>query len=140
MAFDWILSALGLAIGAGLGLAGLLNPAWAAKLVRLREAAPGGFSEFRATYGGLFFGAHAAGLVFAWFQFLADNLAVSLMAVGAVAVLAAAWGGSAFGRLVSIWRDKTGTPFNWGSVAFEAGVAALIAAPWIFWLGGALLR
>lgn len=134
MDIDWILAALALLGGAGMGLYALIDPAWAARLVRLQEAAPGGAAEFRATYGGLFFLSHLVCLGFVWVQHRADNAAISAMAVGAVTILAAAWGGSAIGRLVSIWRDKTGTAFNWGSVAFEAAFALMIAAPWIFWI------
>jgi hypothetical protein len=134
MDIDWILAGLAILGGAGMGAYGLINPHWAAKLVRLQEAAPGGAAEFRATYGGLFFLAHLVGLAFVWVQHRADNAAISAMAVGAITILAALWGGSALGRLVSIWRDKTGTPFNWASVGFETAFALMIAAPWLFWL------
>jgi hypothetical protein len=134
MDIDWILAGLALLGGAGMGLYAMIDPRWAAKLVRLREAAPGGAAEFRATYGGLFFFAHLVGLAFVWVQDRADNAAISAMAVGAITILAAAWAGSAIGRLISIWRDKTGTAFNWMSVAFEATFALMIAAPWLFWL------
>ncbi|MGE0046242.1 MAG: hypothetical protein AB7J28_03065 [Hyphomonadaceae bacterium] len=140
MSFDWILSAIGLLIGAGLGAAGLLNPRWAEKLVRLSEAAPGGFAEFRATYGGLFFGAHAAALALLFIASYSDDLAALSMTAGAAGVLSVAWAGSAFGRALSILRDKTGTKFNWQSVAFEGGVALLIGAPWFGWLFTSLTR
>src|SRR5690242_20363139 len=49
----WSLNALALAFGAYLGLRGLFDPNWAAKLVRLKpDERGGGFAEFRATYGG----------------------------------------------------------------------------------------
>jgi len=134
MEIDWILAGVAILGGAGMGLYALINPAWASKLVRLQQGEAGGAAEFRATYGGLFFFAHAVGLLFVWVQHRADNAAISAMAVGAITILAAAWGGTAIGRLVSIWRDKTGTAFNWMSVAFEAAFALMIGAPWIFWI------
>ena len=55
------LCALALLGGAGMGAYALVNPRWAAWLVRLQPdpARPGGAGEFRATYGGLFFAVHA---------------------------------------------------------------------------------
>jgi hypothetical protein len=55
----------GLAIGAGVGLYAMIRPGWAAWLVRLYPdpSRPGGFGEFRPTYGGLFFFTHALALV-----------------------------------------------------------------------------
>ncbi|MBS0384976.1 MAG: hypothetical protein JSS00_06470, partial [Proteobacteria bacterium] len=56
----WCLSALALGFGALLGARGLIDPRWAQRLVRLQpDERGGGFAEFRATYGGLFFGLHA---------------------------------------------------------------------------------
>lgn len=140
MSFDWIFSALGLLVGAGLGAAGLFNPRWAAKLVRLQEAQPGGFAEFRATYGGLFLGAHGGALALLFIASVSDDLAMLSMAAGAAGILAAAWAATASGRIVAIYADKAATKFNWQSAGFEAGVALLIGAPWIAWLFGSLAR
>ena len=53
-----IISVVTLLFGAVLGLSAMFSPAWASRIVRLVEdpdpLRPGGYSEFRATYGGLF--------------------------------------------------------------------------------------
>jgi hypothetical protein len=124
-------SAAGLAIGAGMGLAGLLNPKWAANLVRLRDNPdrPGGFAEFRGTYGGLFLASHAVAL--AWVLPSASTGVVGEMALGAVMVCGAMWIGTAVARLLSIVLDKTGGAFNYASVAFEIALGLAIVAPWM---------
>lgn len=126
------LSMLGLAVGAGMGAGGLLNPAWAARLVRLREDRAGGFAEFRGTYGGLFLGAHAVALVLAAGA-MGRSGALDAVAMGAAAVCAAMWIGTAIGRIVAMLRDAGAmTKFNQASVAFEAGLGLAILAPWLF--------
>jgi hypothetical protein len=135
----WDICFAGLLIGACLGLAAMMYPRWAARLVRLDEAAPGGKAEFRATYGGLFAFPHILAMGCVWLQNGADDLAATSLATGAILMLAAAWGGSAFGRLASILLDKAGTSFNWISVAFELFTAAMIGAPWIAWFVRAVL-
>lgn len=136
MMFAWGLNVLGLAIAAGLGARALFDPAWAARLVRLKadEAQAGGFAEFRATYGGVFLGAHGAGLGLSlmWLRQGLDLIGVA--ATGAGLVLACAWAGSCAGRCLSMWRDNTRTRFNMASAAVEAGLAAAIGAPWVVWM------
>jgi hypothetical protein len=124
------LSAIGLTIGAGMGLAGLLNPKWAANLVRLRDIPekPGGFAEFRGTYGGLFLASHAVALFWVLPAF-GGNL--SETALGAVMVCGAMWIGTGVARVLSIALDKTGGGFNHASVAFEFALGLAIVAPWI---------
>jgi hypothetical protein len=130
----WIVSVFAMAFGAALGARGLLDPHWAARLVRLKEDGRGGFAEFRATFGGVFLGLHAAALAFTALYLYAGAGVIGMAAAGATATLAFGWAGAAFGRLVSIWRDKTGTAFNWISVAVETTLAAAIGAPWALWL------
>jgi len=133
----WCLSALALAFGALLGARGLLDPHWAQKLVRLRpDEQGGGFAEFRATYGGLFFGLHAAALIFALMWIVRGGALVGVMATGACAVIAAAWAGTAFGRALSMLRDRAYTRFNLFSAALEVVVAIVIGAPWLLWSAG----
>lgn len=124
------LSAAGLLIGAGMGAYGLINPNWAAWLVRLQPdpARPGGFSEFRGTYGGLFLGAHAMALALmvAGFTYAGQWYAA---AGGAALVCAAMWIGTAIGRLISMLADKTAGGFAWASVGFELVLGLLIASP-----------
>lgn len=120
---------LGLAAGAGMGLGGLLNPRWAANLVRLREDKPGGFAEFRGTYGGLFFGGHAVALALMLFSLQAETLGPT--ALGAVLACGAMWIGTGLGRVLSIAADGTSTRFNQASVAFEIALGLAILAPWV---------
>ncbi len=133
MTFAWIVCALGLVFGAGLGLAGLVFPRWAARLVRLQEAAPGGAAEFRATFGGLFFALHAAPLAMLAVRMKSDDLALLVMATGASGVIAGGWFTTAAGRLLSMALDGTNTPFNRASVGVEVLIGLMIAAPWFAW-------
>lgn len=67
MHFSEIIAAIALLFGAVIGLAALFAPDWAARTVRLvpdpAPAMSGGYSEFRATYGGLFLFSHLMTLV-----------------------------------------------------------------------------
>jgi hypothetical protein len=134
MLVAWIVSALGMAFGAFLGARALLDPHWASRFVRLKEGEAGGFAEFRATYGGVFLGLHLAALAFTLFYLRAGAAVIGVAATGAAATLALGWLGSACGRIISILRDKTGTAFNWTSVAVEFALALAIGAPWALWL------
>lgn len=133
MTLAWILCALGLVFGAGLGLAGLVFPRWAARLVRLQEAAPGAAAEFRATFGGLFFALHATPLAMLALQAESNDVGLLLMATGASGVIAGGWLATAAGRILSMALDGTNTPFNRASVGVEALIGLMIAAPWIAW-------
>ncbi|MBL8531005.1 MAG: hypothetical protein JNK94_04655 [Hyphomonadaceae bacterium] len=130
----WIANALALAFGAGLGVRALLDPAWAARFVRLAaDGQGGGQAEFRATYGGLFFALHAAALVLTLSYLAGGQHVVGLSAAGAAFVIGAGWGGAAFGRLIALWRDGADTPFNRLSVGVETLMAAATVAPWAVW-------
>jgi hypothetical protein len=130
----WLANILALVFGAGLGLRGLIDPHWAARLVRLQpDQQGGGFAEFRATYGGVFFGLHAAALAFSAAWVWNGALPIGLCALGASTALAAGWFGAAFGRALAMWRDRAMTPFNVKSALVEALACALIAAPWATW-------
>jgi hypothetical protein len=135
MPFAWLVCALGLAFGAALGARALFDPYWAQKLVRLKpDEQGGGFAEFRATYGGLLFGAHVVALVLIALYFIVGEFVIGVAATGASAVLSAAWGGTAFGRAIAIWRDGADTKFNRLSLGIELLAAAAIGAPWIVWV------
>lgn len=130
-------SAVGLAIGAGMGLYGLISPHWSARLVRLREeeGRPGGFAEFRSTYGGLFLASHGFALVFMVstareVEALA-GLPTHFTALGAAGACGLMWLGSALGRSVAIAMDGAGTRYNQASVVFEIVLGGLILAPWL---------
>lgn len=134
MLLAWSLNALALAFGVILGARGLLDPKWAARLVRLKpDEQGGGFAEFRATYGGVFLGLHAVALLLSLRYIFSGEHVVGVSALGAAMALAAGWAGASFGRLIAIWRDNADTPFNRLSAAIEAAIALAIAAPWIAW-------
>ncbi|MEZ5958175.1 MAG: hypothetical protein R3C27_13300 [Hyphomonadaceae bacterium] len=134
MLFAWGVSALALLVGVGLGARALWDPAWAAKLVRLKaDEQGGGQAEFRATYGGVFLGLHLVALLFTLLYLRSGAYVIGVTATGACAAIAAGWGGAAFGRAVSIWRDGADTRFNRLSIAVEISMAAAIAMPWLVW-------
>ncbi|MFN3463637.1 MAG: hypothetical protein ACK4X1_06115 [Terricaulis sp.] len=134
MVFAWGVSALALLLGAALGARALIDPDWAAKFVRLKaDEQGGGQAEFRATYGGVFLGLHAAALLLAIFYLIGGEYVVGVAATGAGLVVAVGWAGAAFGRAIAIWRDGADTKFNRFSVAVETGMALAIAMPWIVW-------
>lgn len=128
-----LLAALGLGFGAALGLGALIAPGWAAGVVRLQPdpARGGGYSEFRATYGGLLLAVHLTALILV----LATPRAGSALVV---LPLAAGWLGAALGRGVSLLldREKLGDrriiPV-W--MATEVGLALAIGAPVLQFLG-----
>jgi hypothetical protein len=128
------LSAAGMGVGAFLGARGLFDPHWAARLVRLREDGPGGFAEFRGTFGGLFLASQLAGLAFMVPTALEmETLAgtpTHWTAMGAAAVCGAMWIGTGFARILSMIVDGTATPMNRIATGFEFVVGALVLAPW----------
>jgi hypothetical protein len=134
----WWVAAAALLFGVVLGARALVDPNWAARFVRLQaDQQGGGFAEFRATYGGVFLGLHAVALLLALRYLMSGEHVVGVAATGALAALAAGWGGAAFGRIMAMWRDAgANTGFNRLSAAVEAGAALAIGAPWAFWLLG----
>lgn len=137
MLIAWWLNALALLAGAILGARALLDPHWAAKFVRLQaDDQGGGFAEFRATYGGVFAGAHMAALLIVLKWITGGEAVIGVCAAGAAFVLAAAWGGAAFGRALSYWRDGTRTPFNRLSMGVEAAMCVAVGLPWLLWALG----
>lgn len=134
MTFLWVLNALGLLFGAALGARALHDPKWAARFVRLKpDEQGGGFAEFRATYGGVFFATHLAALVLTLRYLGAGGYLIGVVATGAAAALAAGWAGASGGRVLSMLLDGADTKFNRMSAAVEAVMALAIAAPWIGW-------
>ncbi|HYD72711.1 MAG TPA: hypothetical protein VEF55_06205 [Candidatus Binatia bacterium] len=134
MTFLWVLNALALAFGAGLGVRALYDPKWAARFVRLKpDEQGGGFAEFRATYGGVFLGVHAIALIMTLMYLTAGEYVVGVAATGAAAALGAGWAGSSGGRVLAMLLDGADTKFNRLSAAVEAAIALAIAAPWIGW-------
>ena len=122
-----ILAVVGLGLGAAMGLGALLVPEWASGVVRLKAdpAKGGGYSEFRATYGGLLLMVHGVPLVIVLMTPAAGSVLV-------VMPIAAGWLGAAIGRIVALIFDraKLGDPKIipiW--MATEVGLALAIGAP-----------
>ena len=130
------LSVAGMAFGAVLGVLVLLDPRWVAGVVRLKEDGPGGFSEFRATFGGLFLASQAVGIAF----MVAVALEIESLsgvptlwtALGASAVCAAMWIGTGLARILSIALDGTGTAYHRIAVGVELVLGSVILLPWFF--------
>ena len=104
MHYAQIISCVALGAGAAMGLGALISPRWASGVVRLvanpDPARPGGFSEFRATYGGLFLMTHASAL-------LCALTLPAIYAAFAAFPLALGWIGAGLGRLVSLFADRS---------------------------------
>jgi len=103
----------------GLGLFGLIKPEGALNLIGL-QTVPGvahSISEVRATYGGVFTGVSLYPLV------TGEQHAFLTLALG--------WILAGFCRLCSALIDGAFTRFNLTSIAFELGVGALIALPYL---------
>ena len=120
-------------IGAMLGLVSLFAPARAAEIVRLQPdwAAPGGFAEFRAMYGGFLLLAHLAVLLAIVMQAQAGMASV----IGTAFAVGAGWLGAALGRALSMVADhgehRTRTGYNLFSTGFEFVLGLALLAPWI---------
>ncbi|MDJ0920642.1 MAG: hypothetical protein QNI84_05910 [Henriciella sp.] len=126
-----LISAAALGFCALLGFGSLYAPKWAAGVVRLvadpDPDKPGGFSEFRATYGGLLFMLHATALVI----LLQPSLRLEFK-IFTLLPIAMAWIGAGFGRFLSLLMDKEDNRENglipvW--IPMEVGLGLAIAAP-----------
>ena len=131
----WVLNIAALAFGAFLGARAMIDPLWAARLVRLKpdDEHPGGFAEFRATFGGMFAATHGLALLLSLHWVFFGAFAIGAYAAGASLVLGAGWIGTGAGRALSMLRDKTSTPFNRLSLVIEITTGLLIASPWMVW-------
>lgn len=100
-----IIAIIALGFCAALGLGALLVPSWAAGIVRLvadpNPEKPGGFSEFRATYGGLLLLIHLSVLI----MMLQPQLELTYK-IFALFPIAMGWIGAGLGRLLSLVLDK----------------------------------
>lgn len=96
-----ILAIIGLGFGAALGLGALIAPEWASGVVRLKADPDkgGGYSEFRATYGGLLLMVHGVALVIVLITPPAGSTLVVLP-------IAAGWFGAAIGRAAALIFDR----------------------------------
>lgn len=128
-----ILAITGLGFGAVLGLGALIAPEWASGVVRLKAdpAKGGGYSEFRATYGGLLLMVHGAALVIVVITPPAGSTLVVLP-------IAAGWFGAAIGRAVALVFDRAKLGDTriipiW--MATEVALGLAIGAPVLQFLG-----
>lgn len=132
MSISVILALIAALLGAAMGLLGLINPEWSRKTVRLAPDSekPGGYSEFRASFGGLF---------------LFFNGAVVLTIIGGNGIIGASfaaamtWIGMGFGRVISMIFDGgrgVRTGYNVFAVAFEWALGLMLLAPFITHIGG----
>lgn len=133
MPFTEILAIIGLGFGAALGLGALIAPEWASGVVRLKADPEkgGGYSEFRATYGGLLLMVHGVALVIVVMTPPAGSVLVVLP-------LAAGWLGAAMGRAIALAFDRerlgnAGIIPIW--MATEVALALAIGAPVLQFLG-----
>jgi len=128
MAISDILAMIAAHVGALMGLLGLINPEWSKNVVRLAPGPdkPGGYAEFRASFGGLFLFLHAAPII----AFFAGN-----GFMGSAFAAALAWIGMALGRVVSMLLDHkamgTRTGYNVFGTGFELVLGLMLLAPFI---------
>jgi hypothetical protein len=130
MHFGEIIALLGLGLGAALGLGGLIAPNWASGVVRLKADPdkPGGYSEFRGTYGGFFLLMHFTALLLV----LQLSAGPPILTVAATLPVAAAWLGAAAGRVVALVYDADklrGATIIPVWMAVEAAIGLAVAAP-----------
>ena len=127
-----IIAIIALGFCAALGLGSLLIPNWAAGVVRLvadpDETKPGGFSEFRATYGGLLLMIHLCVLVI-----MLQPQLDTIYKIFALFPVAMGWIGAGFGRTLSLILDKAQNRSNglipvWIPMEFALGIMILAPA------------
>lgn len=127
-----IIALIAALLGAAMGLLGLIKPEWSRKTVRLApdDERPGGYSEFRASFGGLFLFFNGAVLM---------TLIGGNGIIGASFAAAMAWLGMGLGRVVSLIFDGghgVRTGYNIFAVAFEWALGFMLLAPFIGHIGG----
>ena len=98
-----IIALIALGICAAFGAGALFAPKWAAGMVRLvaDPETPGGFSEFRAVYGGLLLLTHLSVMIIV----MQEQLSLTYK-IFALFPLAMGWIGAGFGRTLSLLLDK----------------------------------
>ena len=118
--------------GVLIGLACVLRPEWAPKIMHVGAAGP----SARAALGGKLIAGHAVALAVLTINLGYRDLLVAAISVGIVVALGAGWGGAALARFIALWR--AGRLAEAPTCGLEAGLALLIGAPMVFWLIGAL--
>lgn len=122
-ALSLVLAVIACVIGGVLGGLVLARPDSMLGLAGLKSEQEGGVNavtEGRA-FGGLLIASHGAVALFLGWQ----SSAGAAMAL----VLAVAWFGAAFGRLVSMLLQKAGGRFNYGSVMLDILMGVTLALP-----------
>lgn len=122
-ALSLVLAVIACVVGGVLGGLVLARPDSMLGLAGLKSEQEGGVNavtEGRA-FGGLLIASHAAVALFLGWQ----SSAGASMAL----VLAVAWFGAAFGRLVSMLMQKAGGRFNYGSVVLDILMGVTLALP-----------
>jgi hypothetical protein len=112
MTFFNICNFIGAAITTILGGMGLFAPHAVSRFTGLQASTPTGFSEFRATYGGIFLA-----------------LGISLFLVQEpilYKVIGAAWLAAALGRILSVFVDNANEPRNFQAIVFETSIGLLL--------------
>jgi hypothetical protein len=109
----------------------IVRPGWVAFLV-------GDAAEARAAHGGMLVGAHVVALGILTVNAGYRDLAIAAINAGVVFALSAAWAGAACGRAFALWRASALNARTLRACGLEAGLAILIAAPWVIWLIAAL--
>lgn len=122
-----IASLIGLLLGALMGLGALISPQWATGVVRLGPVAgrPGGYAEFRATYGGLLLMSHLV-------AFLIVLHTPPVISLFAALPFCAGWFGAALGRSASLLLDRKhlgGRGLNPVWIGTEIAMGVLIGLP-----------
>jgi len=124
-----VISIVALGFCALFGVGALFAPKWAAGIVRLvpdpDPEKSGGFSEFRAIYGGLLLLIHLTVLII----LLQEQLSLTYK-VFALFPVAMGWIGAGFGRLLSLLLDRSENRENgmipvWIPLEFGLGFAIL---------------
>ncbi|MBI1186789.1 MAG: hypothetical protein GC206_05565 [Alphaproteobacteria bacterium] len=131
----WILCALGLLAGTGIGALALAAPQRALRMLGVRvEGGRGGEGETRAI-GGLLVFIHALPAFVALFA-AAEVMGVRRGTVSQfsgmilIAPVALAWFGAGLGRMLSIFADGTDRVLNWRLTFLDLVLAFMIAMPW----------
>lgn len=141
MHFGEVISFITLGLGALMGLGALFSPNWASNVVRLvanpASDKPGGYAEFRATYGGLFLFSHLMTLALLMMFTRLDTETAPILTVVAVLPLAAGWIGAGIGRTLSLLLDRENNRsagMNPVWIPFEIFFGLAISAPFLQFL------
>lgn len=124
-----IIALIGLALGSLSGLRALLQPQWIADVLKLQAdpGRPGGYAEFRASFGGLFLLMHLFGI----FMMVSDG---GFHGAIVAATISMGWWGAAIGRTISLVADNAqngegGINKIW--IFLEIVIGSMLLAPMI---------